>query len=264
MDKRVIYVASANRTSGTPDDFTIVDTGDRYTNIPLSMKVKSVSIPYTWYNITANNNNFMFTGMSSGVHSFSVPPGNYTGATLAAELAKQLNIAVGGGSCSGGYTVVYDSSTGKYTIASSTENFSINFTVANNMAQILGFPIVVTPSAASHTSTTAASILSDFYIWVCTDLVEGIDNGVANWTSNPPDTEQMGIVACVPITQCFGSILHYEVPTEYPFYTIVNSAFVTETTGRSSRYFLRFPSGAPLSLNGNNWAMEVIFDFNQP
>lgn len=264
MDRRVIYVSSANRTSGTPDDFTIVDTGDRYTSVPLSIKVKSVTIPYTWYNMTSSNNSFMFTGMSSGPHSFTIPPGNYTGATLATELAKQLNIAVGGGSCSGGYTVVYDPTTGKFTIASTTENFSINFTIPNNMAQILGFALVVTPSAASHTSTTAASLLTDFYVWVCTDLIAGVDNGIANWTGNPPDTEQMGIVACVPIKQCFGSLLHYEVPTEYPFYTIVNSAFATETTGRSSRYFLRLPSGAPFSLNGNNWAMEIILDFNQP
>lgn len=262
MDRKVIYVSSKNRTSGTTDDFTIQDDGQRYTNVPISIKAKSITIPFMWNNVTAANNSFVFTGAMTGLHSITIPVGNYNGATLATALATALNVATGGGNCSGGYSVVYDPTTAKYTISSVTENFSIDFTVANNMANILGFSSIVTPSAMSHTSTGVASILPDYDIWVCTDLVSGIDNGISNWTGNPPSSEQMGVIACVPITSGFGSILHYEVPIEYPFYTIVNSEF-TVTNPRSSRWFLRFPSGAPLSLNGNDWSMQVLLDFNQ-
>jgi len=265
MDRKTIYVSSKNRTSGTTDDFIIEDDRERFTNTPLSIKAKSITIPFMWNNITAGvggNNNFSFTGFVSGPHTFVIPVGNYTGATLAKELAKQLNIATGGGSCSGGYTVTYDITTGKYTFTSLTETFSIDFTIPDSMANILGFDAVVTPFALSHTSTGVASILPDYDIWVCTDLISGIDNGVCNLTGNPPSSEQMGVLACVPITTCFGSIIHYVVPDEFPFYTIVNSNF-TVAQPRSSRYYLRFPSGAPLSLNGNDWSMQMLWDFNQ-
>ena len=130
------------------------------------------------------------------------------------------------------------------------------------MAIILGFDEVVTGDVSSHTSTGVASILPDYEIWVCTDLINGVDTGIANWTGNSPASEQMGILACVPITTCFGGIIHYTVPDEFPFYTIVNSEFILGEP-RASRYYLRFPSGMPLSLNGNEWSMQVLFDFNR-
>ena len=95
MDRRTVYISSKNRTSGTPDDFIIADTQQRFPLQPQAVKAKTISIPYTWNNITegpTGNNCFEFTGSVSSTLSFKVPVGNYTGETLAAELTKQLNI----------------------------------------------------------------------------------------------------------------------------------------------------------------------------
>jgi len=268
MDVKTIFISSRNRTSGTSDDFIIEDTNERYINTPISMKAKTITIPFTWYNvvptdgISSGNTHFVFTGSVSGSHDITLAPGSYTGSALAEELAKQLNIATGSPSGMGPYTVVYDVTTGKYTIASTSESMIIDFTVVDNMSVILGFDEVVTADAMSQVSTGVASILPDYEIWVCTDLINGVDTGIANWTGNSPINEQMGILACVPITTCFGGIIHYTVPDEFPFYTIVNSEFIGGDP-RQSGYYLRFPSGMPMSLNGNEWSMQVLFDFNR-
>jgi hypothetical protein len=270
MDIKTVYISSKNRTSGTSDDFIIEDTNERYINTPISMKAKTITIPYMWNNIVGGvggNNTFAFTVVTPvpGSYTFTLPSANYTGASLAAALQTQMNVATGGGLCGGGYTVTYNATTSTFTFTSLIGTFDINF-VIGTMANILGFvPGTITPVASTISSTGVASILIDFEIWVCTDLISGVDNGVADWTGNNPASEQMGILACVPITTCFGGIINYTVPDEFPFYTITNSGFTLEqrSSPRASQYYLRFPSGTPLSLNGNNWSMQVLFNFNE-
>jgi len=261
MDRRTVYISSKNRTTGTPDDFIIADTKQRFAVQPQSIKAKTITIPHTWNNITATNNYFEFEGTMSGVLSFIVPEGNYTGESLATELTRQFNIVTAGTTC-GGYEVTYSIATQKFTLTSVAEMFSMDFTISNNMADVLGFPEAVTASASSHTSSVPANIIIDTEIWVCTDVISGTDNGVIPWTDSKPQEEN--ILACVPINACFGSIINYTVPIEFPYYTIRNSAFVNNNVvPRPLRVFLKFPSGAPLSLNGNDWSMQVIFDFNK-
>jgi hypothetical protein len=260
MDRKTIYISSKNKTSGTSDNFTIVDTQERFVNVPQSIKAKTVTIPVTWYNVTSANNKFEFTGANTGLHAIVIPPGNYSGTTLAAALEAAITALI---NC-GEYTVVYDCSTGKFTIASKTEEFSIDFTIAENMADILGFEEVVTGDALSHTSTKVANIIIDTEIWICTNLIRGVDNGVLPWTGNPPKTEKQGVVACVPVTACFQGIIHYTVPIEFPPYTITNSKFTNPGNDpRELQLSLAFPSGAPISLNGHDWSMQMIFDFNR-
>ena len=260
MDRKTIYLSSKNRSTGTSDNYTIVDTQERFVNTPQSVKAKTITIPVTWYNITEANNKFEFEGSGTGPHAIELSPGNYSGATLAAELQDAITAILG---C-GDYTVVYDCSTGKFTIASKTEAFTIDFTIDDNMAELLGFEEVVTAIVMSHTSTKVANIIIDTEIWVCTNLISGVDNGVLPWTENAPKTEKQGVLACVPVTACFGGIIHYTVPIEFPHYTITNSKFTnTGTSPRELQLSLAFPSGAPISLNGHDWSMQVIFDFNR-
>jgi hypothetical protein len=261
MDRKTVYLSSKNRSTGTSDNFTIIDTQERFVNTPQSVKSKTITIPVTWYNVTEANNKFEFTGDETGLHEIVIPPGNYSGATLAKALQDAITAILGCGE----YTVVYDCSTGKFTISSKTEAFSIDFTIDENMADLLGFEEVVTDSLMSHTSTKVANIIIDTEVWVCTNLISGIDNGVLPWTENPPKTEKQGVIACVPITACFGGIIHYTVPIEFPQYTITNSKFTNPGDDpRELQLSLAFPSGAPLSLNGHDWSMQIIFDFNRP
>lgn len=264
MDQKVVRISSANRDmGGTPEDFTITDPNQTFINNPKSVKAVRVTIPYTWYNVDSNFGDTMaFTGTVSGAHSIVLPPNNYIGSTLAMQLATDMTAVAGGET----YTVVYDDVTNKFTI-SSTETFTMDFTVPQNMHAILGFdPVALGPAASSWTSTNVAGFVMDKSIWVCSDLIDGIDNGVIDWTSdNPPKNNQ--VLAEIPITGCFNTILQYCSCPDLPFYPITNSKFsrVDRTRAmRTTRFYLKFPSGADVLLNGQEWEMTVIFDFNKP
>lgn len=262
MDKKVVSIQSLNRTAGTSNDFTITDPNEHFINQPKSAKASLICIPYTWYNVSAiAGNAFSWNGDASGAHSIVVPSNNYTGDTLADELQTQMNAEAAPET----YTVVYDTTTNKF-MFSATENFTIDFTIADNLHSILGFEDgIVTPNASTVTSTNIAGFVLDKSVWVCTDMIRGIDNGIIPWTGDNPPNEY-NVLAEVPITGCFNSILMYSPPADLPFFPITNSDFslVDRTTQRTTRFFLRFPSGTEVDLNGQDWSIQIVFDFNKP
>lgn len=262
MDKKVVSVQSLHRTTGTPEDFTIIDSGKNFTNNPKSVKASLVCIPYTWYNVDEDMGNvFSWTGTMSGAHSIVVPDNNYTGATLATQLQTQMELEAPGK----GYTVTFDTVTNKFTI-SAGETFTIDFTVSDNMHLILGWTeVVVAPAASTHTSTNVAGFVLDKSVWVCTDMISGVDNGIIPWTDDLSPVDEH-ILAEVPIMGCFGCILVFSPPPDLPFFPITNSDFslVNRPGPRNTRFYLKFPSGSVVNLNGQEWSMQVIFDFNKP
>jgi len=266
MDKRVISINSADRTTGTSDDFTITDDLQIFTNEPKSVTPLMICVPYTWYNVfpeTSPGNGtdqFSITGANSGLNQVTIPANNYTGDSLAAALKVALDAVA----APDVYVVTYSLSTGKFTI-SSTESFSIDFTITNNMHLIFGFNEVVVPSATTHVSTNVAGFVTDKVVWICTDMIGGIDNGIIPWRSGAPLSEQ--IIAELPIVGCFGSILFHQVTCCMPEFIMTNSPFSLvkpSTSTRTTRFYLKLPSGAPISLNGHEWSMQLRLNFNDP
>lgn len=262
MDKKVISVQSLARTTGVSNDFTITDPNEHFINNPKSVKATLICIPYTWYNVNATSGNvFTWTGDITGVHSIVLADNNYTGESFATALQAALELAAPGQN----YMVTYDTVTNKFTITSD-EATTLDFSVADNMHLILGWPDgTVTGSVMTHTSPNVAGFVLDKSVWVCTDMIRGIDNGVIPWVSDDPPQEY-NILAEVPIIGCFNSILVYAPPPELPFYPITNSDFslVDRTTPRTTRFFLKFPSGGEVDLNGQEWSMQLVLDFNKP
>ena len=63
----------------------------------------------------------------------------------------------------------------------------------------------------------------------------------------------------------WGGIIEFVNPFDMPFYTITNSDFSSESTKsltRTLHMWLRFPSGATVDLQGQDWECVIIFDFN--
>lgn len=262
VDRKTVYISSKKRTTGTPEDFVIEDTAQNFTTEPQSVKAVTATIPFTWSNVMLGvNNAFSFTGSVSGLHNFAIPAQNYDATTLAAALQAAITTAAPGQT----YTVVYNSSMYQFTFASTTETFSIDFTIPNNMAALLGFPVAVTPVAASHTSSQAPNLTIDTEIWICSSLISGCDNGVIPWSDQPPDTERHDVLASVPIIGCPRTYFQYHAHLELPFYTILNSEFSNtgHSVPRPTRFQLVFPSGFPVDLNGFDWSMQIVFDFNK-
>lgn len=137
----------------SPTDYTIELT-EPLTNV-LSLRLYSLHVPYTWYNIDSANdtNSFTFIGESNTVdgetgevttifttHDISLNPGNYTATDIDTALTANSNIA----------SVSYNAITGKFSITFGTpgtiifydeqnEHSSKNNFKNNNLGWIMGF-----------------------------------------------------------------------------------------------------------------------------
>lgn len=97
-------------------------------------------IPQTIYNISSQNNTFVFN--DGGPNALAIPEGFYTATTIATELQSQLN-AVSALT----FTVSFSDTTQKITIGA-TGSFTV---LMNGVNSPLGFD--TTTSATSHTAT---------------------------------------------------------------------------------------------------------------
>lgn len=257
-----LYINSAagfRDITGTSENFTITKPLSNFNKAPKKVKLLSARIPFTWDNITAYNN--VFNLIENGVltHSgITVPVGRYTGATLAPVLQSVLN-GIGGKLYT--YTVTYDTNTFKFTF-SATGNFQFDFVVANNMALALGFTETLTTIGTSVTSTGVAIIQPDFEIFIASDIVTGIDNGVVPWFTGT--STDLNILAVVPINTCFGGIIEYTCSDLEPWQLASQSKFALESQNKdtiSISFRLFFLSGIPVDLKGATWNANILLEF---
>lgn len=263
-----IYINSSapyRDIGGTDENFTVTESG-RHFGPPLApkrVKLGCAAIPYTWYNVTASNNKFSVTD-GGGTYNITIPVGHYDGPGLSSTVSAQLN-------ASGtplAYTVLLSPTSYKLTI-SATGNFSLNFNVANSADLLLGFTAnVVTPVAASVAAPNMIGLLADSEIFICTDLISGADNGLIPWTPASAASSNRHILASVTVNGAFGSVLTSCGGDNVPFFDMRQSPYVAAAISRvepaplrQMRFWLEFPSGLPVSLNGSHWSMTLIFDF---
>lgn len=128
--------------------------------------------------ITASNGKINFKTASGGSElTATIPPGSYTAAELAVEIAFQMNLVAGAPiSCS------YDEDTGYWSLSTTGSYLSLLFLTgtdtANNIASVIGF-------SRSNDMTGATSYTSPFVAihteeWVLIDL--------RTWGTNPVDS----------------------------------------------------------------------------
>lgn len=275
-DRKTIYINSSpayRDPGGTSEDFTITDTQQTITNLPKTVKLVNACIPFSWFNVyyidngvVSANNHFEFSDGVDTLYTFDIDPGDYNGTTLAAAIEDAMNATVSPDT----FTVTFDATTFKFTFTSSNvAGLTLHFDgVANNMATLLGFnPSGPDPTKAQIiTSPNVAILLIDMEMFICSDLVCGADNGVIPWNTSNPDPD-LCILARVPIRACFGTIVDYTAHPEIPFYPTTQSYFCKvkeqlDTSPRTMRFYLVWPSGVPVDLNGYNWTGELVFDFN--
>lgn len=270
-DRKTIYVNSTNRSSGTNEDFIVTTTVQQFPLPPKSVKLVTASIPYTWDNITNGNNTFSIVqtappSPTNVTDNFVIPTGNYTGPTLAVVLQNLINASILLGQP---YVVAYNVSTFTFTFSTvGPDRFQIVF---GSAATLLGFaPGSTNPAspALSVTSTQPVQLVPDMEIFICSDLVEGSDNGIIKWlpSTTPSISSQTQILARIPVNVCYTEFKEYRAHDDLPFYTVTQSPFVSEMAAgkpASIRFFLAFPSGNPVNLHGYWWTAELVFDFNQ-
>lgn len=266
-DKKTIYINSSAEfvdAGSTNEDFTITDTEETFDNAPKTVKLINACIPYTWYNVTAAiGNAIRFFDSVPDQYDIIIPPGNYDGTSLATAIQTAMNAA---GSADV-FTVTFSSEAAQFTFATTGVEMQLDFTIVGNMAVILGFEEALVGPGNPLVSTSTAKLLIDLELFVCSDLVAGSDNGVIPWNTSSPDNT-LNILARVPIRSCFGGIVDYMASSDLPYYPITQSEFAKvknplDTSPRTVRFYLRWPSGVAFDLNGHYWTAELVFNMNE-
>lgn len=258
---RNLYINSApgfRDIGGTDENFTITKNISNFNRIPKRIILESARIPFTWNNITSNNNAFTLIEQPGSVtySDVTVTPGRYTGTTLATILQTTLN-NLGGHT----YVVAYDTNSFKFTI-SATGSFQINFAIDDSIAPALGFTEIITILGTSIISPGVAVIQPDFEIFIASTLIGGIDNGVVPWFTG--SATPLNILAVIPISTCFGGIIDYRCSDLEPWKNINQSLFYNENLVNQPivmGFNLFFLSGIPVDLQGAHWSMDILFEF---
>lgn len=252
---------------GTNEDFYITESGRHYGPplTPKRVKLARATIPFTWFNVTNSNNVFELIDVD-GTHQVTMPPGNYDAPTLAAVIGNLLNALPG---LAGMYTVAFNTMTFRLIFSSvdGVRTFQLNFDIPNSAALLLGFPVgSTTESGTNLTAPNMVGLVPDFEIFICSDLVQGCDNGLVMWNTSPPSNTQ--ILAKVSVSGCYGSILNYCGCECSPFFDMRGSPYAAAATStivpeppRRMHFWLQFPSGMPVDLNGAHWTATLVVDF---
>jgi len=161
-----LILNSSNRTSGTNENFSTTMTPPiKYIH---QVILTGYNIPVSFYNITANNNTFIFDN-GGGDLSATVAPDNYTGESLAAELEIQMNLAAAG------HTVTFDNITFKFTFSFAGATFNIPSITTKPLSTLfprLGFSVAQT-GATTYTSDQVADLNTPKHINIKSTIIAG-------------------------------------------------------------------------------------------
>ena len=145
---RKVYVSSAHRVSGSPNDFRVELPVDLEMPPQAHMAVVGTSIPHVFYGISSINNKLYIDepDVDARLRMLTIEPGNYTASSLSTKLSQKLNANPPGGLT---YTVSYSATTLKITIVQSGGQGLRVFT-DDELKRTIGFAggvLISTPSS---------------------------------------------------------------------------------------------------------------------
>ena len=240
LSKRIFYINSRNRISGTDCDFNInIDMGPN----PKFNRIcaQTVIIPKSYYLVQAGF--YTFTLTENKATTITIPAGNYSSSSFIAIIPVLLNLA----SISLGNTWTYnmffpslsDPGTGKFTfIVTGNAGLQPSFTFYNNLFEQFGFPKGTTTFFGDKMiSTNIIKFQLEDTIFVHSSLcTNGRDDILEMVSASGADLSTM--------THEAGDIM-------------AASKIIT-THSPSARFSLTDEDGTALDLNGLNWILKLL------
>lgn len=157
------HISSNDRSLGTNENFTTY-IDDITPDLDKELSIQSLSIPYSYYAINSNNNDFTVDfGTTSA--TITVTEGNYTLATIATELKTQMDA-----STSFTWTITGNNLTNKISYTT-TDDFDIITDTVNY--RWLGFDKSSTNSSSSSTlvSSNVVDLMATQYIDIRSNIL---------------------------------------------------------------------------------------------
>eukprot|EP01050_Picozoa_sp_SAG11_P015335 SAG11_NODE_1978_length_3972_cov_45.154144_2_plen_305_part_00 len=129
VDKKMIFINSSERDSGTINDFTITlptHLLTRKDNQKMRIILNDLVLPYTWYNVQSSNRIFTVTEQLAGYNNLSyqviLTPGSYHVLQLRDHLKQQLDFFSSVGGFHYIYTITYDEVSAKFKFTAAEAN----------------------------------------------------------------------------------------------------------------------------------------------
>lgn len=253
-----IHIDSADRTSGTIDNFTIdlQSIGgalSRGTNGMIG--VKTIQVPYTWYNIRNKvNNSFrvVFSDLGTKIIYLASTTGGEGSPTMTqinANIISQMNVNTAGNT----FTGLVNTVDGSYTLTETSGFFwSIVFDQDPFTNKVLGFADSITYAATAGRIKGANFINTtpERYLYIKTNfpIKDGYD--FDSFTDNIS-----GILTKVPVTGpsiVIGSNITYE-----PFNLNMREC---GNFNNLVTFKLVHDNNTPVDLHGLDWCMTLVYE----
>ena len=204
----------------------------------LRLKLKSASIPISWYATNTYNNQLLFSEDGSTQTQILIKEGDYTGATMATALQSLLTAASPGGHS---YAVAFDSINGRLTVTGasaftiyckSTAGYSLGMSdyqdLTANGSFVAEFPYRVDLSGPQMISLQCPNVKSNSF-----------QHGTAR-----------GILCSIPVGHSSGGFITYDNQSA--------DYFEADPGGINTLSFAILDSeGNTLSLNGKGFALSI-------
>jgi hypothetical protein len=256
---RELIISSDKRNSGSNEDFYVTLDSNILPSRIKSVKLLNCFIPFTWYPISSSNNTIVLSEQASPLPApitISLSQQYYDAYALSIELQEKLiqysrNSLV--------YTVVFDVQSHKFVITASNE-FTLNFTTTGTCYRQLGFERQsYVSSSRTITSPNIISFVDDRYVYIHSNLIGGIDNGVQVVTGS--SAVENNILGAVPIKVGFTEVIIYEGSDSYAGFIDSTNSSYNQSSNNSLHFWLSLSSGQNINLNGHYWSIKLLVEY---
>jgi len=208
----IVRISSDQFTSKIGETLTIDIPSSLISRPVKSIRLLDAIIPFTFSNVPSNQTDFGFTD-PAGTNTITLPNHTFTPGNIIEILQEQLTENSGAGL---EFVVRYHSCEGTFTIQGEGGAFSLDFTVPNSAAPLLGFDPVVynaveTPPASNIYIIESASrnqLNIDKYMNITSNLITGIDQGIIILNGKPNPTIN-NVIASIPISGTSGGNIFF-------------------------------------------------------
>lgn len=237
----VLYIDSANRTSGIAENFsiTLASTVKRVSYV----EIVSAEIPFTLYTVNSNNNTLRFGRNTATDVTVTIPSGNYMVASFQDALKTAMDAGFISIGQSAGFSSTYSKEKFVLTITHATTPFILDST-----SPIASFMGITTTNVANQTVTLGGilNLSGPNYL-----LIKSTALARQKITRPFVNTAQDDILYKVPLTVSPGSIM-----IEKNLYSN-KLKYGNRQNIKVIDFTLVDPSGTVVNLNGQNWSMTV-------